>query len=80
MRLILSTHFSFVVIGDGCRQDAFACSPDPELGACPLAHGWSAYALLRALRHTQGNRSLAARILGVSRTTLYTKLEAHGIE
>ncbi|MDP8999767.1 MAG: hypothetical protein M3O46_06620, partial [Myxococcota bacterium] len=28
-------------------------------------------ALLRALKHTGGNRSAAARLLGVSRSTLY---------
>jgi len=36
-------------------------------------------ALVRALKHARGNRSLAARILGVSRTTLYAKLDEHGI-
>jgi two-component system, NtrC family, response regulator AtoC len=36
-------------------------------------------ALMRALKHAAGNRSLAARILGVSRTTLYAKLEEYGI-
>jgi two-component system, NtrC family, response regulator AtoC len=36
-------------------------------------------ALLRALEHTKGNRSLAARVLGVSRATLYKKLEEHDI-
>ena len=28
---------------------------------------------------TQGNRTLAARLLGVSRATLYNKLEEHGL-
>jgi two-component system response regulator AtoC len=31
-------------------------------------------ALVRALKHTGGNRSAAARLLGVSRSTLYSKL------
>ena len=36
-------------------------------------------ALERALRHSKGNRSLAARLLGISRATLYSKLEEHGL-
>jgi two-component system response regulator AtoC len=36
-------------------------------------------ALERALRHCGGNRSQAARVLGVSRSTLYAKLEEHGL-
>jgi two-component system, NtrC family, response regulator AtoC len=36
-------------------------------------------ALLRALKHTKGNRTLAARVLGVSRATLYNKLAEHGL-
>jgi two-component system response regulator AtoC len=35
--------------------------------------------LLRTLRHVGGNRSAAARVLGVSRSTLYNKLEEHGL-
>jgi two-component system response regulator AtoC len=37
-------------------------------------------ALLKALQYASGNKALAARMLGVSRRTLYTKLEEHGIE
>jgi two-component system response regulator AtoC len=33
----------------------------------------------RALRHAGDNRALAARLLGVSRSTLYLKLEEHGL-
>jgi two-component system response regulator AtoC len=36
-------------------------------------------AIERALKHVQGNRSAAARILGISRATLYTKLEEFGV-
>jgi two-component system, NtrC family, response regulator AtoC len=36
-------------------------------------------ALTKALLSAKGNRALAARMLGVSRRTLYTKLEEHGI-
>lgn len=37
------------------------------------------HAIERALHHAKGNRTLAARLLGVSRATLYTKLEEHGL-
>lgn len=36
-------------------------------------------ALERALERTGGNRSRAARLLGVSRSNLYAKLEEHGL-
>jgi two-component system, NtrC family, response regulator AtoC len=36
-------------------------------------------ALERALAYARGNRSLAARVLGVSRATLYNKLADHGL-
>jgi two-component system response regulator AtoC len=36
-------------------------------------------ALVDALRRSGNNRSLAARVLGISRKTLYTKLADHGI-
>lgn len=37
-------------------------------------------AILSALRFTQGNRDLAARLLGIGRTTMYRKLEQFRIE
>jgi len=36
-------------------------------------------ALERALAKANGNRTVAARILGVSRRTLYNKLSEHGL-
>ena len=36
-------------------------------------------ALVRALKHTAGNRSAAARLLAVSRSTLYNKLVEYGL-
>ncbi len=50
--------------------------------AGPLSHALHAaerQALVRALKHTAGNRSAAARLLAVSRTTLYSKLEEYGL-
>jgi two-component system response regulator AtoC len=37
-------------------------------------------AITKALHYAKGNRALAARLLGVSRRTLYTKLEELGID
>jgi two-component system response regulator AtoC len=37
------------------------------------------FALTRAMKHANGNRTVAARILQVSRTTLYKKLAEHGL-
>ena len=36
-------------------------------------------AILRALQSSAGNKSVAARELGLSRTTLYRRMEKHGI-
>jgi len=36
-------------------------------------------ALQDALKESRNNRTVAARLLGVSRRTLYTKLEEHGL-
>jgi two-component system response regulator AtoC len=56
-------------------------SPDSST-AVPLNRATQAAeraALVRALKHTGGNRSAAARLLSISRTTLYTKLETYGL-
>jgi DNA-binding NtrC family response regulator len=39
-----------------------------------------AWRILAALRETHGNRSAAARSLGIGRRTLYTKMEKLGIQ
>ena len=39
-----------------------------------------AWRILDALRHSRGNRSAAARALGIGRRTLYTKMEKLGIQ
>lgn len=36
--------------------------------------------ILRALERAKGNRTLAAELLGIGRTTLYNKMKAYGIE
>ena len=36
--------------------------------------------ILRALRHTRGDRTAAALLLGIGRTTLYRKLKEYGVE
>jgi DNA-binding NtrC family response regulator len=41
-----------------------------------LAEAWR---IARALRRSRGNRSAAARELGIGRRTLYTKMEKLGI-
>ncbi len=41
-----------------------------------LAEGWR---IVHALRSCRGNRSAAARALGIGRRTLYTKMEKLGI-
>lgn len=35
--------------------------------------------IIRALEHTNGNKILAAKLLGIGRTTLYTKMEKYEI-
>jgi two-component system response regulator AtoC len=67
---------------------AFARVPDADTAAPPssravplgeaVKHAERA-AIERALRQAGGNRTVAARILGVSRATLYAKLEEHVI-
>jgi DNA-binding NtrC family response regulator len=42
-----------------------------------LAEAWR---IQRALRECRGNRSAAARTLGIGRRTLYSKLEKLGID
>ncbi len=39
-----------------------------------------AWRILEALRDSRGNRSAAARALGIGRRTLYTKMEKLGIQ
>ena len=53
-------------------------------GQAPPLRDWvdlaEAWRILHALRCARGNRSEAARQLGIGRRTLYTKMEKLGIE
>lgn len=51
-------------------------SPPPLRDWVNLAEAWR---IARALRRASGNRSAAARELGIGRRTLYTKMEKLGI-
>jgi DNA-binding NtrC family response regulator len=51
-------------------------SPPPLRDWVKLAEAWR---IARALRRASGNRSAAARELGIGRRTLYTKMEKLGI-
>jgi two-component system response regulator AtoC len=72
----LSSAGSFAAAGSTTSTGA------PSSSVVPLSEEVRAAerrALEKALRHTKGNRTLAARILGVSRATLYNKLGEHGL-
>ncbi len=56
-----------------------APAPGPPLPLGEAVRNAERAAIERALVHTNGNRTVAARILGVSRATLYAKLEEHGL-
>jgi two-component system response regulator AtoC len=62
-------------LGSVTEQDA----GPPQALAEAVRHAEKA-ALIAALKRAAGNRSVAARVLGVSRATLYNKLKELGIE
>ena len=66
------------------RPGALGPPPPAPQGAEPTSLDAQRFAtereaLTSALQRAENNRSLAARLLGISRRTLYNKLEAHGL-
>ncbi len=56
-------------------------SPNPELGCSMLTlHEMERVLLLKALKLSQGNRTQAAKIMGVARSTLFEMLKRHKIQ
>jgi DNA-binding protein Fis len=58
-------------------KDMFQTKPDNLFEAC--VDQFSALVIKEALKLTKGNRSQAAKILGLSRPTLHSKMEKLGI-
>ena len=50
--------------------------PDDGVDLALIERGW----ICRALDHTSGNRSQAARLLGITRQTLLYRMQKHGID
>jgi DNA-binding NtrC family response regulator len=64
-------------------ESARAASGDEVTGPGPIRTELREFErgrILEALKLTNGNQTRAARLLGVSRRTLYNKLTAHGVE
>jgi two-component system NtrC family response regulator len=59
--------------------DAADVPPEEELDLRAARHRAERLAMERALARSQGNLAAAARLLGVSRPTLYGLLETHGL-
>ena len=59
------------------NADTVAAKPLPLRDWMDLAEAWR---IIHALKTAKGNRSEAARQLGIGRRTLYSKMEKLGIE
>ena len=55
-----------------------SASANPNEGVVPLMEV-ERRAILNALTHTRGDRTTAAQLLGIGRTTLYRKLKSYGL-
>ena len=71
-------------VGAGERRDAnghgsAAVANDDDLSLHPAVARLEKQLILKALERAKGNRSAAARLLGIGRPLLYAKLEEHGI-
>ena len=58
--------------------DDFVRSVDPSGSVVPLAE-LEKKAILQAIGYTKGDRTVAAAMLGIGRTTLYRKLREYGV-
>jgi two-component system response regulator AtoC len=80
--LILKSDVDRELARDAAREPSVRSSPVPSAGASGLDQQRRAAereAILEALSRAKNNRSLAARLLGVSRRTLYNKIEELGV-
>ncbi len=62
------------------RQRGGSSSPRPVQGPTLRLHDLEAWAIGEALRQTAGNKRRAAQLLGISRDTLYRKLQEDGLK
>ena len=69
------------VFGEGLSESRIPAVPsaDPEYPMCTLEE-WEKRAIRYCLAQCGGNRSQAARILGVNRSTLHLKLNKYGLK
>ena len=67
------------VVRELARQERFGSAPAPGATLEASRRDAEREALLNALEKSKNNRSVAARLLGISRRTLYHKLDDHGL-
>ena len=70
---------SLETLFDSFLQEAAARNGGSELGLRDWVDLAEAWRISHALRSCRGNRSAAARALGIGRRTLYSKMEKLGI-